>query len=70
LPGENTLDYVKQLFQHENLDIDEGYGLVVISPKRNLFTIRVFGDIDAKKLQNRQPKIDGIYGDVRIAPIK
>jgi hypothetical protein len=70
LPGENTLDYVKQLLQNENLDIDDDYGLVVISPKRNLYTIRVSGDIDTKRLLKRQPKVEGIYADAKIAPVK
>lgn len=70
LPGENNLDYVKQLLQNENLDIDDGYGLVVISPKRNLYTIRVSGDIDTNKLLKRQPKVEGIYADAKISPIK
>ena len=70
LPGENTLDYVKKLLHNENLDIDDGYGLVVISPKRNLYTIRVSGDIDTNKLLKRQKKVKGIYADAKIAPIK
>ncbi len=70
LPGENTLQYVKQLSGFEKLNIDEGYGLVSISPKRNLYTIRVSGDIDADKLLSRQPKVKGIYADVKIAPAK
>ncbi len=70
LPGENTLQYVKQLPGLEELDIDENYGLVIISPKRNLYTIRVSGDIDADKLRSIQPKVEGIYADVKLVPTK
>ncbi len=70
LPGENTLQHVKQLPGLEDLDIDENYGLVIISPKRNLYTIRVSGDIGADKLRSVQPKVEGIYADVKVVPIK
>ncbi len=70
LPGENTLQYVKQLPGLKEVDIDENYGLVIISPKRNLYTIRVLGNIDADKLLSVQPKVKGIYEDVGIAPTK
>ncbi len=67
--GENTLHHVKQLSGLEGVDIDEDYGLVAISPKRNLYTIRVSGNIDAEKLISIQPKVKGIYADVNIVPI-
>ncbi len=70
LPGENTLKYIRQLPGLEKLDIDENYGLVLISPKRNLYTIRVSGDIDSDKLLSIQPKVKGIYPDVKITPLK
>ncbi len=70
LPGENTLQHVKQLPGLEKLDIDEDYGLVVISPKRNLYTIRALGEIDADKLISIQPKVKGIYADVKVVPVK
>ncbi len=70
LPGENTLKYIRQLPGLEKLDIDENYGLVLISPKRNLYTIRVSGDIDSDKLLSMQPKVKGIYPDVKIIPLK
>lgn len=69
LPGENTLEYVRELRGLKELKIDEEYGLVLISPTRNLYTIRVSGDIDSDELMSVQPKVKGVYGDVRIAPI-
>lgn len=69
-PGENTLQYVKQLPGLKELNIDEDYGLINISPKRNLYTIRTSGEIDANKLMSIQPKVKGIYPDVKIAPMK
>ena len=70
LPEENTLEYVKELLGLRELKIDEDYGLVLISPKRNLYTIRVSGDIDPDKLTSVQPKVKGVYADMKIAPIK
>jgi hypothetical protein len=70
IPGENTLEFVRQLRGLEKLDIDENFGLVMISPKRNLYTIRASGDIDSDKLLSMQPKVKGIYPDVKIAPLK
>ncbi len=70
LPGENTMEYVKQLPGLEKLDIDKDYGLVVISPKRNLYTIRVLGEIDAEKLMSTQPKVKGVYVDLKFVPVK
>ena len=70
LADENTLERVKKLPGINELEMDEDYGLVLISPKRNLYTIRVSGDIDPDKLMSMQPKVKGVYGDVRVAPIK
>ncbi|MCK4486769.1 MAG: hypothetical protein KAU38_08425 [Desulfobacterales bacterium] len=70
LPDENTMEYVKQLHGIRELKLDEDYGLVLISPKRNLYTIRVSGDIDPDNLMSIQPKVKGVYADVKIAPIK
>jgi hypothetical protein len=70
LTDENTLEYVKQLPGIRQLNIDEDYGLVLISPKRNLYTIRVSGDIDPDNLMSIQRKVKGVYADLKIAPIK
>lgn len=69
-PGENTMQQVKQLPGLEKLDIDTDYGLILISPKRNLYTIRVSGDIDIDRLMSKQLKIKGIYPDIKGAPIE
>lgn len=69
-PGENTLQHVKQLPGLNEVKIDEDYGLIAISPKRNLYTIRVSGEIDANRLMSLQPKVKGIFADVKIVPVK
>lgn len=66
----NTLEYVKRLSGFKGLDIDDGYGLVAVSPKRNLYVIRVRGDIDANLLKSLHPEVKGVHGDVRIAPFE
>ncbi len=70
LTDENTLESVKTLPGLKELKIDEDYGLVLISPKRNLYTIRVSGDLDSDTLMSVQPKVKGVYADVKVAPIK
>lgn len=69
LPGENTMKHVKQFSGLEKLDIDEDYGLVVISPKRNLYVIRVSGEIDIDRLMSMQPKVKGVYADLKVVPV-
>lgn len=69
-PDENRLQDIKQLLGFENLNIDDEYGLVAISPKRNLYTIRVSGDLDAEKLMSIQQKVKGVYTDLKVSPMK
>jgi hypothetical protein len=66
---ESNLEYVRGLPGINDLEIDEDYGLVLISPKRKLYTIRASGDVNSEKLISIQPKIKGVYGDSKIAPI-
>ena len=68
VPPNNTFEYVRRIPGIDELDIDKDYGLVLISPKRGLYTIRVFGDIDIKRIR-ALPDVKGVYGEVRIAPI-
>jgi hypothetical protein len=68
LGNDNTLGFVKQVEGLKDLDIDEEYGLVLISPKKHLYVIRVNGPVDAEKLMSVQPKVKGVSADVRIAP--
>ena len=67
-PPNNSLEYVKQLDGIKDLEIDEDYGLVLISQKRDLYVIRVSGDIDSQKLMEIQPLVKGVHGDIKIAP--
>ena len=69
LPPHNTFDQVKRLPALQGLHIDEDYGLVLISPKRNLYTIRVLGEVDPEHLQSLDPEvIKGVHGDIKISP--
>jgi hypothetical protein len=69
-PPNNSLEYVKQLSGIRELEIDENYGLVLISPKRELYVIRVTGDLEPNHLMSIQPAVKGVHGDVKVAPIK
>ncbi|NEO20250.1 MAG: hypothetical protein F6J94_27420 [Moorea sp. SIO1F2] len=67
-PPNNSLEFVKQLDGIKDLEIDEDYGLILISPKRDLYVIRVSGDMDSQKLIAIQPLVKGVHGDIKIAP--
>ncbi len=69
-PPDNNLDYVKQLQGLKGLEIDNAYGLVLISPKRNLYTIRASGDVEPESLMSMHAEIKGIYPDTRISTVK
>lgn len=69
-PPLNSLEQVKQLSGIQDLDVDEEYGLVLISPKRHLYVVRVSGEIDSDQLMAMQPLVKGVHGDVKIAPIE
>ena len=69
MPEENTYEQIKQLPGLKDLDIDDDYGLVLISPKRKLYTIRVSGELDPEKLMTMQPRVKGVHGDVKISPV-
>lgn len=64
----NTLEHVRHIRGLDGLDIDEDYGLVSISPKRDLYVIRVSDDININKVRVL-PEVKGVYGDVIVAPI-
>lgn len=64
----NSLLYVKQLSGIRELEIDEDYGLVPISPKRNLYVIRVSGDLDTNQIMSIHPAVKGVHGDVKVEP--
>jgi hypothetical protein len=71
LENENTIQFVEQLPGLKEIEIDEDYGLNLISLKRNLYVVRVLGDIDPDKLMSTQPKVKGVYpADVKIVPTK
>lgn len=69
-PPNNSLQYVKQLPGFTEVEIDENYGLVLISPKRDLYVIRVSGNLNPAKLMSIQPEVKGVHGDVKVAPIE
>lgn len=69
-PPQNSLEQVKQLSGIQDLEVDEEYGLVLISPKRHLYVIRVSGAIDSDQLMAMQPLVKGVHGEVKIAPIE
>lgn len=69
-PPNDSLDAVKQLAGIKALEIDETYGLVLISPKRHLYVIRVLGEVNLDQLMSAQPAVKGVYGDVKVEPFE
>ncbi len=66
----NSLEDVRKLPGLEEFDIDEEYGLVLISPKRQLYVIRISGNVDLDRLMSIQPAVKGVYGDPKIEPLE
>ena len=66
---DSTFEHAQSLLKPLGLRVDAHYGLVMISPKRSLFVVRVEGDIDKKAL-SALPQFVGVYGDPKIAPIE
>jgi len=69
-PGEDSLEFVKGLEGIKDLYIDEDYGLICISPRRRLYTITIIGNIDREHLMDIQPRVQGVYGQVKISAIR
>ncbi|WP_448570249.1 hypothetical protein [Trichothermofontia sp.] len=65
----NTLAYVQQLSGLQGVTIDADYGLVLISPQRSLYVVRVVGALDAEQLMAQHPEVKGVHGDVTIQAI-
>jgi hypothetical protein len=69
-PGENSFAFVKNLEGIKGLSIDDDFGLVCTSPKRHLYTIVAIGNVDRELLMDIQPRVQGVYGQVKISEIK
>jgi hypothetical protein len=64
-----NLKAVRQLRGLEKLSLDEEFGLVCVSPKKNLYVVRTDSEVseaEAKERQEQNSDILGFYGDVRI----
>ena len=68
-PGEASMDVVRKLEGISDLSIDEDYGLICLSPKRRMYSIRVLGPIDQDQLKDKQPRVLGVFGEVKISTI-
>ncbi len=66
LAPDNTLEYVCALPVLKELSVDRDYGLVLVSPRRNLYVIRVDGDLDRNRLL-QDSHVTAVHGDVRIS---
>ena len=65
-PPEDTLAFACGLPVLRDVDIDREYGLVLVSPRRRLYVLRVNGDIDRQALL-RDPRVKAVHGDTRIS---
>ena len=69
-PGEASLSHVQGLEGIKGLNVDEDYGLICISQKRRLYTIRIIGNVDRHTLMAVQSRVKGVYGEIKISQIK
>lgn len=69
-PGEASLSHVQGLEEIKDLNVDKDFGLICISPKRRLYTIRIDGNVDRDTLMALQPRVNGVYGEMKISQIK
>lgn len=69
-PGEASLSHVRGLEGIKDLNVDEDFGLICISPKRRLYTIRIDGNVDRDTLMAVQPRVKGVYGEMKVSQIK
>ena len=69
-PGEASLSHVQGLEGIKGLNVDEDYGLICISQKRRLYTIRIIGNVDRHTLMAVQSRVKGVYGEIQISQIK
>ena len=67
-PPDRTFEHVQDLLKPLGLRVDAQYGLVMISPKRRLFVVRVEGDLKKDALMALSGVV-GVHGDPKIAPI-
>ena len=65
---DSTFEHAQSLLKPFGLGVDVHYGLVMISPKRNLYVVRVEGEINEQAL-TALPEVVGVHGDPKIAPI-
>jgi hypothetical protein len=67
---QSSLEYVKELPGLANLQVDEKFGVINISPKENLYVIRVSGELDPEQLMSNQPQVKAVHGDAKIGAMK
>ena len=65
-----SLQDVLDLPGMRGLQVDEAFGLICISPKDQLYVVRVQEIDNLEGRRKQSPEILGAYGDVRIAPFR
>lgn len=62
-----NFESVQKLPGLADLNLDEEYGLVMISPRESLYVIRTDSVDDIARRRELSPEIIGVYGDSRIS---
>ncbi len=68
--NERTLAFVRKIFlDAKDVTVDDDYGVVTISPKRNLYAIRVSSvDPDGvRSIETEISEVEGVYEDSSIS---
>ena len=70
LTGKETLEQINSWKELKNVDLDAAFGIVCLSPLEGLFvvrsTIEITDEIYQQLAGSNNPKILGVFGDIRI----
>lgn len=62
-----TIGYVSELPGMHGLELEREYGLIPISPKENLYVVRVASYDRPDERKKQSPEIVQHYGDIKIS---
>ena len=61
--NEKTIEHIRSLLSTvRNITIDDEYGIVLISDKRDLYAVRVIGEVNTNELKLIKTEIKEVYG--------
>ena len=71
LMGKETLEQISSWKEFKSVELDSGFGIVCISPQEKLYvvraTIEISKEIYHQLTESDNPRILGVFGDIRIS---